>query len=110
MPLELGVFLGAERFGTDEQRKKKCLVLDKEPYRYQKFISDISGQDIHVHNNDPKQAIKIVRDWLRNTSRRTAIPGGHEIYRRYQIFLSDLPEMCHEARLKVKELIFNDFT
>ncbi len=110
MPLELGIFLGAKTFGTDKERKKKCLILDKEPYRYQKFISDISGQDIHTHGNDPKQAIKTVRNWLRNASSRVTIPGGHLIYRRYQTFLSDLPEMCDEAGLKVGELIFNDYT
>ena len=35
MPLELGIFLGAKRFGVDEQKRKKCLVMDREPYRYQ---------------------------------------------------------------------------
>ena len=50
MPLELGIFLGAKRFGVEEQEVKKCLVMDREPYRYQKFISDIAGQDIFVHN------------------------------------------------------------
>lgn len=51
MPLELGVFLGAKKFGIHEHKRKKCLVVDREPYRYQKFISDISGQDIQAHNN-----------------------------------------------------------
>ena len=52
MSLELGVFLGAKKFGIVEQKRKKCLILDKEPYRYQQFISDIAGQDIQAHNND----------------------------------------------------------
>src|ERR1043165_1148256 len=46
MPLELGVFLGAKRFGKGAQKRKYCLILDRSEYRYQKFISDISGQDI----------------------------------------------------------------
>lgn len=49
MPLELGIFLGAQRFGSGKHREKNCLVLDREPYRYQKFISDIAGQDIAAH-------------------------------------------------------------
>jgi hypothetical protein len=40
MPLELGLFLGAKRFGNRAQREKVCLILDREPYRYQRFISD----------------------------------------------------------------------
>jgi len=110
MPLELGIFLAAKRFGKDEQRKKKCLILDKSPYSYQQFMSDISGQDIEAHENDPKKAIRIVRNWLRNASQRRNIPGGYEIWRRYQIFIDDLPSMCVDLRLKQKELIFNDYT
>ena len=42
MPLELGLFLGAQRFGIGPQARKSCLVLDRERYRYQEFISDIA--------------------------------------------------------------------
>lgn len=38
MPLELGVFLGAKRYGGPDQRRKNCLILDREQYRYQQFI------------------------------------------------------------------------
>jgi hypothetical protein len=43
MPLELGIFLGSKRFGRGRQRQKICLILDREQFRYQKFISDIAG-------------------------------------------------------------------
>jgi hypothetical protein len=39
MPLELGLFLGAKRFGSAEQQRKTCLILERDPYRYQKFCS-----------------------------------------------------------------------
>jgi hypothetical protein len=55
MPLELGIFLGAKRFGPGIQRKKYCLILDRSAYRYQKFISDIAGQDIRTHNQKAKK-------------------------------------------------------
>jgi len=110
MPFELGIFLAAKKFGREEHGKKKCLILDKSPYRYQNFISDISGQDIEAHDNEPEKAIRIVRDWLRNTSLRRTIPGGHEICRHYRIFIDDLPLMCNDLRLKPMELIFNDYT
>ena len=38
MPLELGIFLGAKRYGTAKDRKKNCLIVDKCQHRYQKFI------------------------------------------------------------------------
>jgi len=111
MPLELGVFLGAKRFGDAAQRRKVCLILDREPYRYQKFCSDISGQDIRAHGNDGPTAIRVVRDWLR-TSRKTqdvAIPGGARISNRYRRFRLDLPTMCANAGLEMGSLIFLDY-
>jgi hypothetical protein len=44
MPLELGLFLGAHRFGSKDQRRKVALILDRERYRCQAFISDIAGR------------------------------------------------------------------
>ena len=50
MPLELGIFLGSKKYGDKKNKTKVCLVIDKEQYRYQIFISDIAGQDIKSHN------------------------------------------------------------
>jgi hypothetical protein len=108
MPLELGMFLAAKRFGTGKQRRKVCLVLDTMPYRYQQFISDIAGQDIQVHNNSAREAITVVRNWLRSASRSTILPGGMEIYRRFQLFEQKLPALCVELKVQRNELTFND--
>jgi len=110
MPLELGMFLGAKRFGRAEQKNKVCLILDTERYRFQKFISDISGQDISAHQGKPEQAIKVVRDWLSNaTPKSVRIPGGTAIAERYAMFRQELPAMCAKLRLKEDELTFNDY-
>ncbi|HEY0080312.1 MAG TPA: hypothetical protein VGB73_17005 [Pyrinomonadaceae bacterium] len=108
MPLELGAFLGAKEFGRREQKRKACLILDSEKYRYQKFISDIAGQDIKAHENDARLAIRVVRDWLRNFS-AASIPSGSVIWARYQVFKRDLPLLCKELNLNLKELIYNDY-
>ena len=110
MPLELGVFLGAKKFGINEQERKNCLILDKERYRYQQFISDIAGQDIQTHNNNPEEIVTVVRNWLRNVSKRETIPSGGIIWGRYQEFIADLPQLAQEYQLKVDELIFNDYS
>jgi hypothetical protein len=52
MPFELGLYLGAKRFGGRAGRGKKALILDREPFRYQAFLSDIAGQDVHTHSGD----------------------------------------------------------
>lgn len=111
MPLELGVFLGAKRFGNSKQEAKTCLILDRDPYRYQVFCSDIAGQDIRAHKNDGPLAIRRVRDWLRTSRKKTPvnIPGGARITLRYRQFRSDLPDMCDSAGLEVGSLIFLDY-
>ena len=47
MPLELGIFLGAKSFGSGLQELKKCMILDSDAYRYQRFVSDITRQYKH---------------------------------------------------------------
>jgi hypothetical protein len=109
MPLELGVFLGARRFGTDVQKTKSCLIVDCEAHRYQKFISDISGHDIRAHNDCPDTVIKIVRDWLNSKSRRKTLPGGSVIVRRFKRFMTDLPDLCIDAQIDLDELTYYDY-
>lgn len=110
MPLELGVFLGAKRYGSAPQRKKSCLILDRDPYRYQIFCSDIAGQDIRPHDNRTEGAIGAVRDWLR-TARHTSskIPGAKRIGERYLQFRIDLPSICDAASLDSRDLSFLDY-
>jgi len=109
MPLELGMFLGAKRYGAGEQTKKVCLILDREKYRYQKFISDIAGQDIRCHEDDPSTAITVVRNWLRNASPLVTMTGGEEIASRYGAFRKELPSLCMNLRLSANELTFIDY-
>ena len=45
--------LGARHCGNPAQRTKSCLVLDANRSNYQKFLSDIAGQDILQHGNRP---------------------------------------------------------
>jgi hypothetical protein len=108
MPLELGMFLAAKRFGAGRQKRKVCLILDSTPYRYQQYISDIAGQDIQVHNNRAQDAITVVRNWLRSVSRSTDLPGGSEIHRRFHLFAQELPALAEELKLQRDELTFND--
>lgn len=112
MPLELGLFLGAKRFGAGKQKQKICLILDREPYRYQQYCSDIAGQDIRAHAGDPAHIVTIVRNWLRNASRDSGvmIPGGTRMAQRYALFRAELPRMCRRLHLETGELIFRDYT
>lgn len=109
MPLELGIFLGAKKYGSRSDKNKNCLILDKDKFRFQIFLSDISGQDIRSHGDDPNNAIEPVRNWLSSASRRSTIPGAMEIRKRYRKFQKDLPMMCKELKLGVSKLTYNEY-
>ena len=108
MPLELGIFLGAKRFGGRSSRKR-CLIMDRAPYRYKRFISDIGGQDIKAHCTRPVNAIRHVRDWLQSAPGKAAIPGGTKIWQDYQRFRRELPVIAEEAQLNPAQLTFIDY-
>jgi len=109
MPFELGLDIGCRRFGRREFGKKRILILDSKRHRYQAFISDISGQDIHTHNNVPDNLIRRVRDWLRVNSARSSLPGQRHIARLFRAFTRSLPENCRENGLDRKNLLFVDY-
>ena len=110
MPLELGIFLGAKRFGGIQQKRKSGLILERDPYRYQICCSDIAGQDIRAHDNKVETAIGAVRDWLSTARRGTAaIPSSRRMAERYFQFRLDLPTMCRAQRLDSRGLSFIDY-
>ena len=108
MPLELGLFLGAKKFGSLDQRAKKVLILDRELHRYQKFISDISGQDIHSHNKSVRTLILEIVNWLRHENANAKIPGGASVADQYERFRKQLPEIAALKQLNVSEITFRD--
>jgi hypothetical protein len=110
MPFELGLFLGCKRFGGKPQRPKVCLVLDRKPFRYRNSLSDIAGQDVQAHHGDPERAVRHVRDWLVQASRRKRLPGGQDLVRRRREFLRDLPSLCRQLHRNAKQLTFLDMS
>lgn len=109
MPFELGLFLAAKFFGREEQDRKVSLIFEREPHTYERFISDIKGQDIEAHENDPKVMVSKIRNWLATNTSGRAIPGGAAIWKDYQKFLRWLPVTCRSAKLVQKDLTFNDY-
>jgi hypothetical protein len=108
MPLELGIFVGCQKYGNKHDTQKKYLVLDKEQFRYKQFISDISGQDIQGHNNDPKKIISIIREWLAHVSKKT-IPGSNFHINRYELFKSELCIRCDMYQWDYDHLTFTEY-
>jgi hypothetical protein len=109
MPLELGLFLGARKFGGSKHKSKVCIVFDREKYRYQKFISDIAGQDIQSHEGSVANLIEKLATWLRLQTRDVKIPGGSAIAKEFASFNELLPAFLKAEKLSREEMSFGDY-
>jgi hypothetical protein len=111
MSMELGLHLGASLFGRDRQRRKRALILDAVPHRYDQSLSDISGQDIEIHGNDPNEVIRCVRNWLSDNRPHNAslLPGADAIQTDYRRFKRDVVRSMRARKINPKRATHSDF-
>jgi hypothetical protein len=112
MPMELGVHLGARLLGEARHRRKRALILDAVPHRYDEALSDISGQDIETHNNDPREAIRCVRNWLSEHRPHNAVPlpGVNAMQEDYDQFQAEIGALLAARRLDpLEQLTHSDY-
>ena len=88
MPFELGLDVGCSCFGSGEQLSKRCLILEKEPYRYQIALSDLSNSDIAAHYDEPVRVVTAVRHWLVNDV-GINLPGPSALFDLFMQFMAD---------------------
>jgi len=103
MPFELGLDLGCRYYGAPRLRDKQCLILEKERYRYQRVLSDISGNDIRAHEGDPKVLMSEVRNWLRVVAGQL-LPSGDILWKRFGLFRIHLAHMLGELRFSERDV------
>jgi hypothetical protein len=109
MPFELGLFLGATKFGAPSFRTKSTLILDRDPHRYQAFLSDIAGQDIHAHGGEIGRLIEEVATWLRDHAGSPLVPGGRAIAAEFESLSKSLPAISATKGIEPDELTFRDY-
>lgn len=107
MPLELGLWMGAAKFGQKEQKGKKFILLDSIQYRYQQFISDLSGQDPKYHENSADKAIEEVRKFLSDLTTEP-VPTHDVIINEYKRFQDDYSELCRLNRWTPGNLTYSE--
>jgi hypothetical protein len=109
MPFELGVFFGAKYFGDNVQQRKNALILERDRFTYQEYISDLAGIDTRAHDNLPVAALKKVHSWLNTVSRRKSIPGEKLLLIQYNDFVSVLPDLAKATEYTLDTLPFLNF-
>jgi hypothetical protein len=91
MPFELGIDIGCREHGSANLKTKRCLVLEKERFRYQKVLSDIAGNDIKAHGNEPLSLVRVVRSWFAENG-VFGLASHTRIWEAYNEFLLKLSE------------------
>lgn len=105
MPFELGLDFAFCSLSKEQHRAKNLLVLDRDPFRYQSFISDLAGVDIKAHQNNPAKLIQLVNDWLR-TQTGLNLPGAAAITKLFSRFEVQFPKFVSKRGHNPDELSF----
>lgn len=109
MPFELGLFTGAKVFGAGRHKQKAAMILDTERFRFQRFISDIAGQDIRAHEGEAERMIRHVRAFLISQSPRTQfLAGAEKVVARFQQFKAELPSSLEGLHIDSADFGYQD--
>jgi hypothetical protein len=103
MPFELGLYMGARRFGGKRQRKKSALIMTSAPYRLPIYLSDLSGNDPASHHGRPEEVVKIVRRYLHVRPDGRPLPGAARILEEMRNFQAALPALAAALDIALSE-------
>lgn len=112
MPYELGLDIGCAEFGLKKYKVKKILILETERYHYQKVLSDISGQDIENHENDPAILIRKVRNWFSTIDPDNTYPSANSVWNAYNQFYDNISIILNEkgfSDTEIEDMPTSDF-
>jgi hypothetical protein len=108
MPFECGIDFGIKVSNPQRFNNKQFLILEKEQYRYQRVISDLSGNDIKFHKDELERLIKILRDWFRPKIANAPFPK--EIWLAFNEFEFDYEQILIEAGYNPKVIDSMEFS
>lgn len=104
MPFELGLMMGAKRFGGRRQRTKTALIMVAARYNMPRYLSDLAGNDPETHGADPNAVIQIVRDHLHTDPTGKVLPGAAYYRALFEEFQNDLPALAARVPFTADEI------
>lgn len=107
MPLELGLTLGAKRFGSGAQAQKRVLIMVGKPFDMPRYMSDLGGNDPFPHGSRPKEVVRGVRDFLYTAPDGKMLPGSthlHDLLGAFKRRSSDIATILKLTRNEVHPL------
>ena len=104
MPFELGMALGAKKFGGRPHNNKSIKIMVAEPYRLPAYLSDLGGNDPSAHHRDPERVIVVVRDYLHEGPDGAILAGPSRMKELYQEFRTAIPTIAESIRHRPDEI------
>jgi hypothetical protein len=92
MPFELGLALGAKRFGHRPRDRIKIMVGER--YKLPAYLSDLGGNDPDAHDHEPDKVIRIVRNYLRQSPKGGVLAGPAKLAADFTAFKARLPAIA----------------
>lgn len=114
MPFELGLDIGIRAASRRSRLStKQNLIIDLDRYRYQKALSDLSGNDIQEYDGSPERLVLIIRNWF-TTILHPKQPSGSIIWEEFNEFQTYFDKVTAEEgyeeddldTLPINELIY----
>lgn len=104
MPFELGIAVGAKRFGASAHKKNKIKVIIAEQYKLPVYLSDLGGNDPATHHNNSEHIIKIIRNFLHTTPEGAVLPGARALNNKFLKFKEQLPALAKNLEHEISEV------
>jgi hypothetical protein len=104
MPFELGMAIGAKRFGGRSRAGNNIKIMVAEPYKLPAYLSDLGGNDPTAHHSDPNKVIGVVRNFLHRTPGGQLLPGPAKLIQHFVNFNAALPAIAQEIGFEPDEM------
>ncbi len=104
MPFELGLAMGAKRFGALGRRRDRIKIMVAQPYRLPAYLSDLGGNDPTAHRGEPAAVIRIVRNHLHRAPRGGILAGPARLTRDFGRFKDELPAIAERIEFEPNEI------
>lgn len=102
MPFELGLAIGAKRFGRRPRDRIKIMVGER--YKLPAYLSDLGGNDPDAHEGQPEKVIRIVRNYLQHTPTGGVLAGPAKLAADFATFKARLPAIAQGIDFQPEEV------
>lgn len=96
LPFEMGIAYALKNI-VSKDKAYGFYILDGKRHRIKQTLSDLSGFDVKIHNNDTEKLIKIVVEWFHSAPSSYNLPTPKDVTEIFRLFRKvELPKLKKE--------------